>query len=307
MKNLRTNDEPDRLTNGIRSEIVKPNRFPLWPGFLLITVALIWVGLSPITSGADRSQEGGYLNPNLFSRDYRQVILADEPVMYWRLGERSGPLAYDESTSYWDATYVGNPTLGMRGAIVGDPNTAVGFNGINQFAQWSPTRTISGTFTVEAWVKEKKLYREQTFFNTSTLLGNVGIANFGFDFGFDLLTLDYVGGSGIRFDIGDGTRWLSSGRIPLDVKAGVWYHVATVVTSTAATIYLDGVEIGSVSYTGTPLLCDFTHKVEIGQNTGSPTVSNQVQSVIDEVAIYNYALTDEQISTHYLTGNPPGE
>ena len=287
MKNLRTKTTPCRLL--------------LCTGFLLITIALTWVGLSPTARGADPSQEERYLNPNFYSRNYRDLILADNPIAYWRLGERTGSLAYDESAMHRDAIYVGNPALGMPGAIIEDANTAVGFNGHNQYVAWTPTARVSGTFTVEAWVKEKKLYEVQTFFNTSSTT-----ADYSFNLKFELFTLNFVQKQ-IHFDIGDGSRWLANSRVPFDFKARAWYYVAAVVTPTGATYYVDGVEIGSASYAGTPLLCDFAHKVEIGANTASGWIVNEVQSVIDEVAIYDYALTAEQMAVHHLTGEPFGE
>ena len=166
---------------------------------------------------------------------------------------------------------------------------------------WSPSLSVSGTFTVEAWVKEKKLYSSQTFINTRRKT-----AEFSFDLKFELLTLDFVQKE-ISFDIGDGNRWLSMSRVPFDFKATVWYHVAAVVTPTGATYYVDGVEIGSASYTGTPLLCDFAHRVEIGANTGGGDASYPVESAIDEVAIYDYALAAEQVAAHYLAGEAPVE
>jgi hypothetical protein len=287
MKNLRTKATPSRL--------------PLCTGFLLIMIALTWFGLSPTARGADPSQEEGYLNPNFYSRNYRDVILADNPIAYWRLGERTGSLAYDESAMHRDAIYVGNPALGLPGAIIEDADTAAGFNGHSQYVAWTPTARVSGTFTVEAWVKEKKLYEVQTFFNTSSTT-----ADYSFNLKFELFTLNFVQKQ-IHFDIGDGSRWLANSRVPFDFKARAWYYLAVVVTPTGATYYVDGVEIGSASYAGTPLLCDFAHKVEIGANTASGWIVNEVQSVIDEVAIYDYALTAEQMAVHHLTGELFGE
>src|SRR5206468_10998420 len=94
----------------------------------------------------------------LQTTSYRDVILADNPIMYWRLGETSGTIAYDESANHRDATYIHQPLLGFPGAIANDTNTSVGFNGCNQWAGWIPTSSYSGAFTVEAWVKEKKVH-----------------------------------------------------------------------------------------------------------------------------------------------------
>jgi hypothetical protein len=57
--------------------------------------------------------------------DYRSTVLADNPVLYWRLGEAPGATtAADSSPNNRPGTYSGSPTLGVPGLIVNDPNTA---------------------------------------------------------------------------------------------------------------------------------------------------------------------------------------
>ncbi|PYJ64946.1 MAG: hypothetical protein DME76_19080 [Verrucomicrobia bacterium] len=129
--------------------------------------------------------------------------------------------------------------LGFPGAIANDTNTSVGFNGFNQGVRWIPTSSYFGAFTVEAWVKEKQVRPVETFFNTRTKTGE-----FSFDFKFDTLA-----GKEIHFDVGDGTKWLSTSAVPFDFKRNVWYYVAAVVTRRGATYYVDGSAIGSVTYT----------------------------------------------------------
>ncbi len=221
---------------------------------------------------------------------YRDVILADNPIMYWRLGEASGTIAYDETGNHRDATYIHHPSLGLHGAIANDRNTSVGFNGFNQYVGWIPTSSCSGAFTVEAWVKEKRVHPVETFFDTRTKT-----AEFSFDF-----KLDTLAGKEIHFDVGDGTQWLSTSGVPFDFRRKVWYYVAAVVTRTGATYYVDGSAIGSVTYRGIPLLFDATHKVQIGTNTRYD--SEWFDGAIDEVAVYDYALTVDQIAAHYATG-----
>ena len=224
------------------------------------------------------------------TNSYRDVILADNPIMYWRLGETCGTIAYDESANHRDATYIHHPSFGLHGAIANDMNTSVGFNGCNQWAGWIPTSSYSGAFTVEAWVKEKEIRQVETFFNTRTKTGE-----FSFDFKFDTLA-----GKEIHFDVGDGTQWLSTSGVPFDFKRNVWYYVAAVVTRRGATYYVDGSAIGSVTYRGIPLLFDATHKVEIGTNTRYD--SEWFDGAIDEVAVYDCALAADQIAAHYATG-----
>jgi len=221
---------------------------------------------------------------------YSGTILGDSPIAYWRLGETSGTIAYDETANHRDATYIHQPTRGLDGAIANDPNTSVGFNGFCQWVGWIPTSSYSGEFTVEAWVYEKRVLPIETFFNT-----RAPTAEFSFDFKFDTLA-----GKEIHFDIGDGIQWLSTSALPFNFQPHVWYYVAAVVTTNGATYYVDGSALGSVTYNGTPLLFDATHKVEIGTNTRYD--SEWFDGAIDEVAVYDYALTADQIAAHYATG-----
>ena len=64
---------------------------------------------------------------------YSQTVLADSPRAYWRLGEASGTSAADASGNGRTGSYVASPTLGVPGALTGDSNTAVGFNGSSQY------------------------------------------------------------------------------------------------------------------------------------------------------------------------------
>src|SRR5438874_1551737 len=66
--------------------------------------------------------------------NYSQVILADHPIIYWRLGELSGRTAFDSSGHGRDATYKKGPRKGVQGAIVGDADTAVRFDGLDDRA-----------------------------------------------------------------------------------------------------------------------------------------------------------------------------
>src|SRR5712664_2747585 len=65
------------------------------------------------------------------SDQYSSVVLAKGPIGYWRLGEATGPTAFDASGNGYDGTYFGNPAFGQPGAITNDPDTAIGCNGTN--------------------------------------------------------------------------------------------------------------------------------------------------------------------------------
>jgi len=92
---------------------------------------------------------------------YERAVLADRPVAYWRLGERSGPVAVDATGHGHNGTYHGHPTYGEIGAIEGDPNTAVGLHGdeyveIPDSVQFSQPESNKG-LTVEVWMRPDAL------------------------------------------------------------------------------------------------------------------------------------------------------
>src|SRR5262249_54513852 len=82
---------------------------------------------------------------------YSSVVLADNPIGYWRLGETSGPTAFDSSGLGHNGTYTGGVTLGVPGAIVDDPNTAARFNGSTGYvAVPGGPFNMANNFTLEA-------------------------------------------------------------------------------------------------------------------------------------------------------------
>jgi hypothetical protein len=111
---------------------------------------------------------GGTLARTVVASDaYSQVVLAKGPVGYWRLGEAAGPDAADSAGGGNGGTYNGNPTFGQPGAILNDPDTAVGFNGPDsrdyvEISDPSETQVFSQPssglgMTVEAWMRPDAL------------------------------------------------------------------------------------------------------------------------------------------------------
>ena len=82
---------------------------------------------------------------------------------YWRLGEGAGSTIADSSGLGHNGTLSGGYTLGTGGALVGDANRAITFNGTSGYAQIGSTGTISGAFTVVADVKPATTAGQLTF------------------------------------------------------------------------------------------------------------------------------------------------
>jgi hypothetical protein len=251
------------------------------------SLAVIVAVLLPSSAGAQSVAVGTEQSP--ISATYSQVILADQPSMYWRLGERAGTVAHDASGNARNAKYVNGPTLHQKGAIVHDPNKAVLFDGVDDFARWNPAQlSYHGPFSVEGWV--------------GTNISGNGIeiwlsSRTPSDYGFDIMLIkSETFGYGVGVDVGDGSQWLVTETFSFPWRQSVWYHVVAVATLTDVTVYVDDASLGSSSYTGTPLLYDLSHQLKI---------SSFFSGKIDEVAVYESALTSEQVAAHYAAGINP--
>ena len=72
-----------------------------------------------------------------------------------------------------------------------------------------------------------------------------------------------------------------------------WTHLAGTYDGTLATLFVDGVEVGSVSISGTfPI---DTTPVILGGNGNAAAVTERFPGIIDEVALYNRALSPDEI------------
>ncbi len=225
---------------------------------------------------------------------YAQAVAADHPSSYWRLGEKSGTLAQD-SAGFNDATYVGAVTLGVPGAFQGDADTAMAVSGGGAHAEapYSPTLNPSTPFTVEFLAKPAVSGQQSTCVigSQNRAIGRSGYAI-------------YQGLNGPFWEahLGDATTvrlWMFGTVVP---QAGQWYHVVLVYDPSLerfpARLYVNGVD--DLNYTDSrnegTLLPNSQAPFEIGSRYGGGVPFN---GTIDDVAFYNYALTEQQVVNHW--------
>ncbi len=108
-----------------------------------------------------------------------------------------------------------------------------------------------------------------------------------------------VHNSNIYFDVGDGGGPYI--QPSYSVSSGVWHHIVAVHNRTGGNsslkIYINGQNIGGTVINPTRVPMDNSDSVTIGKRKSYSTQSFIGQ--IDEVRIYNRALSDEDISTLY--------
>ena len=223
--------------------------------------------------------------PLLSSGSYRETVLKDDPEGYWRLGEPSGTNANDETANNRDGTYVNTPTLGVAGPLVDDADTATTFNGTDEtvtVSDSSPFR-FAGTlpFSAEFWCNPV----------------------YGAGFGRPVSCEDNGTGDGWSFYAHDtaGNNHVAFSRKGVElgtfVSAG-WHHIVGTYDGTTLRFYVDSVEGGgSPQATGASITGTGTFAI-----ASSGNAANFYQGSVDEVAVYDYALSQAQVTAHYNAG-----
>jgi hypothetical protein len=217
---------------------------------------------------------------------YRSTILADTPLAYWRFGEASGAVAYDETGNASNEAYLGTGvTWGARGAILGDLNTAIHLSGTEglevpygfDFAGNLP-------YSLEGWVNldtpldgnYRHLYAKDQTISTGRE-----------EYGVYLQTND-----GLVFErYVTGTSVYTGGPPPL---VGQWSHVVATYDGTQLRLYRDGNLVGNAPDTRAQA------SKNVPEYLGCKSFGYvSVQGSLDEFAIYGYALSAAQVAAHW--------
>lgn len=217
------------------------------------------------------------------SSRYAASVLADEPIAYYRLGEPAGASMVSPTTGAVTGLLpLGGAALGAPGAT-SDGDTALALDGGGS-VEFGEVFDFDGVkpFTYEAWAKldvDDDSYR--MLFSKDLHDGGKQwhIANV------------FARNGALSFEryVSADVRVVSSGHVPL----GAYLHVAAVYDGASIRLYVDG-------QGGTPLADERPSGPKTGASFLVGAGPNQASWIgaVDEVAIYDKALTREQILAH---------
>lgn len=164
--------------------------------------------------------------------------------------------------------------------------STIDFDGVDDYVDFGDKHGFTSSFSMEAWVLQKATVPSATIIskgdlNTSNKRGyhlslNNGNAN-----------LTWYNNAGVA---------LINIKSPYAIITDKWYHIAATYDGTTAKLFIDGLEVATGAPSGLPTTG--TEKFLIGAmfDSNTPTVpKNNFNGFIDEVRIWNKALTVQQI------------
>ena len=248
---------------------------------------------------------------------YPQLILSDNPVVYYQMEESQGaPQAIDSTTNLINATYVYDtgsagtfPELGLPGIdsnsvflkFYTDTNLAVHYGDIDipYSPLLNPVQTngsgLGTAFSAEIWLQPTVQPGANDY--------RVPFSQFG-GYGSGI----YANASGWNFyqSPGPGSFWILNvhqagifaqiSSIPIQLLN--WYHLAVTFDNTNFIFYINGASVSTNG--GGGYLANPAADGHIG--TGANVGFNPFDGGVDEAAIYGYALSPAQILAHYQLG-----
>ena len=225
---------------------------------------------------------------------YTVAVRASEPVAYWRMNEFEGPRAHDSSPHAQHATYEDGIALFLEGPA----SNVFSEDAINRAAHFAGGRMtarldqLGGAYSIECW-----------FWNG---LPNTARTVTGYIFSRGLdgdkdAAGDHLGVGGtaassgrLIFFNGNQRNQLLSGTT--EIKLRTWNHIVLVRDGRAVRVYLNGNPQPEIAHEiGITLPANPTELFIGGRNDNFANFEGK----IDEVSIYERALSAEEVSRHF--------
>ena len=227
--------------------------------------------------------------------------LTPQLVGHWSFDEGGGTNILDSSGQANHGTII-NPqtntwTTGMHGSALYFGGV-VGLDSTYVAVPDATSLRIAGDISFAAWVRCDDIYRD------APIVAKEGDGRLSYWFG--AFGLSNEGGApgnfGMLLDADGNQPWTMYNRNQGSIPQGQWVHLASVRTGTTVHHYLNGEPLTHTgSFVGPIHVSDAF--LAIGVNSLYNFAANHTAflGVIDEVYLYNYALSDEQVRALYST------
>jgi hypothetical protein len=256
-------------------------------GGLAASQTFTWTVTTTVAPNPHRpvlTNPGNQTSPIAANAGYATSMLASTPVGYWRLDEGSGSTAADRATDPHAGTILGGVTLGETGALA-DGSIAMRFDGVTGSRIEIPTTSalvITNAVSVDLWAKAD--------------------AQSGYGGLFDKTIGGTTNHSYQLFQETDRWVWRLWGSFAyvvvstpvLSEDVGTWVHLVGTFDGSTARLFRNGELVASAPASGTIEAGDGVALIgHLGSN------AYPFAGSIDEVAVFNTALSDTVIASQH--------
>ncbi|MFC1632301.1 LamG domain-containing protein [Candidatus Omnitrophota bacterium] len=209
-------------------------------------------------------------------------------IAYWDFDEGTGTTANDSSSNGYDGTVYGATwTTGQVGG-------ALSFDGVDDYVEVGdvPGLDISSAITLEAWAKTDKIT------NDTIISKDDDAGNREYYFG---VSYDGNNPGRVRWALNtSGFHFIDSSTIVNDSQ---WHYIVGTYDGSYLRLYIDGVEDGSSPIAKSGFIPNTNAPFIIGKK---PNVGYEqyFRGALDKVAVYDMALTAEEISNRFTSVIP---
>ncbi|MFD9161457.1 DNRLRE domain-containing protein [Streptomyces sp. NPDC059558] len=229
---------------------------------------------------------------------YPNQVRADGAQQYWRYDEAALPFVADSSAGgNQSGVHLNAPALRQSPGAVSGASTAIGFNGTDTQVYGDTRQTVGSTYTIETW------------FRTNTTRGGK-LLGFGNNQARGSNQYDkhiYMTNDGrLVYGVYTGaTRTVTTGAAYNDNQ---WHHVVASQGPGGMTLYVDGVQKGTLNVTTHENFSGYWHAGgdSLGGWPDRPT-SEYWAGQLDETAVYPTVLSAAQVQNHYALATAPAD
>src|SRR3989339_1810844 len=220
------------------------------------------------------------INWSILSNIVNLKTTSDKPSGEWKFEENTGTTAGDTSGNNNNGTLSGS-TLPLW--TTGKVGKGLQFDGLNSYVNIADSSSLDVTagISLEAWVKSEVTDQDGA---TRRIMDK------GATYALGASDKAYI-----KIFIGGAAS--SAEKVWTTGDANVWHHIVGTYNGTVLKLYQDGVLQNQVSVSG--VIDTNTNPVQIGRQSAT---AGRFKGIIDEVKIYNRALTDAEVANHY---HPP--
>jgi prepilin-type N-terminal cleavage/methylation domain-containing protein len=257
---------------------------------LLVVIAIIGIlaGMVVVNmSGATESARIAKLK--VYSDSIRSSLMGNR-VSEWKFNEGTGTSTVDSVGSN-NGTLIGGPTWKSGSECVS--GGCLSFDGSNDYVDVGDDQSLNiiSAITMEAWIKPNSFGNGWRIIDKPYTSLAEPYSQYDLRLG---EVTDGTNKASIDLSIGGTRKKLNTVSI---MTAGNWYHLVGVYDGSSMKIYFNGALDNSISQTGS--LTSYSTRTTIG---GWKNTTAFFNGSIDEVRIYNAALTASAIRGQYLAG-----